>query len=441
MLEFHDDAIVLSGVTGTKLKCQILGEYYPFWWKITSGGERRSYRLQTSIVELNAGTGEDYIEDTDETVLGSSGHALKLKLENEEAYQLRVVLVEENSECFSHLLRMVSRRWPKSSSGVGLEMMNSRLPDAIATLENQNLGRSIFFFDPLLYTSYSDVEAVARSRIKTYYHTGTEFIVFVFTSDFFQGRESMDVAPLPSNIAPGEWSAAETLTVKKVDDLMGSTEWRSSVLTASIPETRIGCFVAEYRKRLHRWFRYVLPLPFAPKSGQIYHIFLCSNFEVGVRATKGFYSRYTDNPRYSPDNRLAYSRFSELHPEQLDYAIVGKPPAWKILWKVVTDHEEGICDFESSDFTDIPPGSRNASLKWLCEKGYLKEVTEFKSAWETGLVLYQLDWEVAAQRLGIFPPKPLEPLSPDSIGKARNVPDEPTIEATEVKKGPMDAFF
>jgi len=80
MLEFVRDAICLSGLSGTKLKCDVLGEYYNFWWGITSGGEREGYRYNTAIVELNAATGEIYIKDTQETVLGSSGHALELKV-------------------------------------------------------------------------------------------------------------------------------------------------------------------------------------------------------------------------------------------------------------------------------------------------------------------------------------------------------------------------
>jgi len=36
-LEFVGDAITLSGLTGTKLKCDVIGEYYPFWLNIMSG--------------------------------------------------------------------------------------------------------------------------------------------------------------------------------------------------------------------------------------------------------------------------------------------------------------------------------------------------------------------------------------------------------------------
>ena len=75
-LEFYQDAICLSGLTGSKIKCQILGEYYPFWWNITSGGESNKYKWPTTIVALDAATGEAYIKETNEIILGSSGHAL-----------------------------------------------------------------------------------------------------------------------------------------------------------------------------------------------------------------------------------------------------------------------------------------------------------------------------------------------------------------------------
>ena len=71
-LEFYGDAISLSGLTGTKLKCDVIGIYYPFWWKITSGGASREYQWPTAIVELNAATGEVYVKDSQETVLGSA---------------------------------------------------------------------------------------------------------------------------------------------------------------------------------------------------------------------------------------------------------------------------------------------------------------------------------------------------------------------------------
>ena len=93
MAEFKDDAIVLSGPTGTKIKSELLGEYYPFWWSITSGGQRSYYRNSTAIVELNAATGEIYIEELGELLLGSAGHALDLKVNVANTHNLKVVCI------------------------------------------------------------------------------------------------------------------------------------------------------------------------------------------------------------------------------------------------------------------------------------------------------------------------------------------------------------
>ena len=73
----------------------MIGEYYPFWWSITSGGPSRNYQYPTAIVELNAATGEVYIKDTKQTVLGSAGHALELKLNYPHTENLKVILIEK----------------------------------------------------------------------------------------------------------------------------------------------------------------------------------------------------------------------------------------------------------------------------------------------------------------------------------------------------------
>lgn len=110
-LEFVQDAICLSGLTGSKLKCDVIGEYYPFWWSITSGGESANHDWPTAIVELDAGTGEVYIEDTNAIILGSSGHALDLKCSNPNTRNLKVVLVEKDADCYRHLKNVIRRRW------------------------------------------------------------------------------------------------------------------------------------------------------------------------------------------------------------------------------------------------------------------------------------------------------------------------------------------
>jgi hypothetical protein len=137
-----------------------------------------------------------YIKDTKETILGSSGHALKLKCNNKNTNQLKIVLVEKNSECYHHLKKVIVRRWPqvdivdteKFSVGYNksnIYLMNVGLDEALKNIAKLNLGNSLFFFDPLRSVNYATIDEVAKARIKSYYKTGTEFIVFLFTSDWF----------------------------------------------------------------------------------------------------------------------------------------------------------------------------------------------------------------------------------------------------------------
>lgn len=193
-LEFVGDAICLSGLTGTKLKSDVIGEYYPFWWNITSGGPSKNHQYCTAIVELNAATGEVYIEDTKETVLGSAGHALDLKVKNHpRTRHLKVVLIEEDDECYAHLKVVIRRRWPSvpireaegptESNSCNIYLLNMTIDEALEEIEKMKLGNSLYFFDPLRSVKYASIDNVANNRIKTFYRTGTEFFIFLFTSD------------------------------------------------------------------------------------------------------------------------------------------------------------------------------------------------------------------------------------------------------------------
>ncbi len=71
-LEFINDAIVLSGVFGTQLKSKIIHDYYNLWWSITSGDKSVEYEYPTSIIEMNAASGEIFIKETGQTILGSA---------------------------------------------------------------------------------------------------------------------------------------------------------------------------------------------------------------------------------------------------------------------------------------------------------------------------------------------------------------------------------
>ena len=140
-LEFINDAISLSGLTGSKVKCEVIGQYYPFWWNITSGGEKVNHSWATSIVELDAATGEVYIKDIKTTVLGSAGHALELKNNHPNTGNLKVVLVEKDLQCFDHLKKVINRRWnnvdlkmaegPVSKNLSNVYLFNKELDEAL----------------------------------------------------------------------------------------------------------------------------------------------------------------------------------------------------------------------------------------------------------------------------------------------------------------------
>jgi three-Cys-motif partner protein len=420
-LEFVQDAISLSGLTGSKLKSEIIAEYYPFWWKITSGGDKASYSWATAIVELDAATGEMYIKDTHETILGSAGHALSLKCDNKYTKKLTIILVEKDLDCYSHLKNVIRRRWatidinvaegPLYRNRSNIYLMNLELEEAIGTISQVDLGNSLFFFDPLRSVPFEAIEKVARSRIKTYFQTGTEFILFVFTSDWFLGRG--DFAALPKTTNEENWSDAELNTVEEADALFGHEVWRSRILCEKqIHEKEID-FIDLYKTCLHKWFRYVLPMPFNPKGRQIFHLILCSNFEAGVHATKGFFCERTDNPEYKPDNNSAYRNFRNKHSETYT-GLRGnqRPKQWLMLWRTITGHEEGYCDYLCRDFEKIEPDEqqREGWLRWLASKGYLIPSVN-DNPWNMAITQYQVNWDIVRAELGIEPPNPLEPLS------------------------------
>lgn len=431
-LEFVGDAISLSGLTGTKLKCDVIGTYYPFWWKITSGGKREDYQKLTSIVELNAATGEDYIKETKETVLGSAGHALELKVnhlhdDSIKTNNLKVILVEENSGCYDHLKKVIKRRWPSVSieeaegeidlNSSNIYLLNNTLDDALNKIDTIQLGNAIYYFDPLRSVQWDAIERVASKRMKKPFQTGTEFLIFIFTSDWFLGRD--DFAPLPSNLKEDSWNDEEKSTVLDADALFGNKDWRISLLNEKPLEIKEKILIQLYKIRLYKWFRYVLPMPFNPKRNELFHLILCSNYEAGVVATRKFFSSKTFNPPYRPDNRVAYQAFVKRHPKTL--ANLGhrkRPLQWLLLWKIITQHENGICDCYCKDFRENEQDTElvQSALDWLFINGYLTRLN-IEDAWGSSVNRYQLNWEAIVNKLKIDPPQNLKPLSPEEFTK------------------------
>jgi three-Cys-motif partner protein len=420
-LEFVGEAISLSGLTGSKLKSEIIGEYYPFWWRITSGGESNRNQWPTAIIELDAASGEMYIKDTHETILGSSGHALSLKLDNLNTEHLKIICVEKNRECFEKLRAVIAKRWPKvnltqaegpfNTNRTNIYLLNTDLDDALGKIARLELGNSLFFFDPLRSVPFDTINKVAKARIKNYYQTGTEFMVFVFTSDWFLGRD--EFVGLPKTNDEENWSISEKSTVEEADSLFGDTNWRAQILNNKPIYEREKLFIELYKASLHRWFRYVLPMPFNPKANQLFHLILCSNYEAGVQATKGFFCERTHNIKFKPDNKQAFINFRVNHAE-LFAPLKGntRPKQWRILWTTLIEHEEGYCDLLSKDFKDIEPSDaeRLKLLEWLEGAHYLVRISS-QNPWNIAIARYKINWEVVKQKLGVEPPQDLKPLS------------------------------
>jgi len=376
--KFHGNAIILSGETGTKPKSDILGLYYPFWWGIASGGKNQGHPKDTAIIDLNAATGKVYVEETGEEIPGSAGHALRLKLETPGTSRLKVILVEQEPECFSRLRNVIRKLWPifplseaegpidKNTTRVYL--VNKGLDETLNIRETidtrSRLGLAIFLFDPLRSIAWDTVQKVASRRIPTFYKIGTEFIIFLFTSDFFLGRD--EFVPLPDTEDSAKWSSAESDSVSKTDTIFPHKAWRHQLLTNKPVKEKEDRLVSLYKLTLHCWFRYVLPLPFRPKKDQIYHLFFCSNYETGIRATRSFYAKRAMNPRLTLDNSEAYKRFQKEHPEKAKgLAPPSKPLEFRILWKVVKEHEEGYCDVLCQDLEDSERVLQELRLTWL----------------------------------------------------------------------------
>jgi len=426
-LDFVGDAISLSGLTGTKLKCDVIGQYYGLWWNITSGGPNRRYNFPTTFVELDAATGEVYIKETGETVLGSAGHALNLKYTNPNTHKLKVILVEKHDGCYEKLKNVMKKKWkkadiseaerPVSVNKSNVFLLNLGFNEALDEIEKIELGNSMFFFDPLRSVTYESIEKVAKRRMTDFYQNGTEFIIFIFTSDWFLGRDSF--SPLPDTGNKEDWTLEEKKTVEEANSLFGHDKWHDAILTKDTIAEKENKLIQLYKYQLRDWFRYVLPMPFNPKGDQLFHLVLCSNYEDGVKATRNFYSDRTGNPRYKPDNRKAYQKFKKKHPELLR-GLKGnqRPLQWRILWSTIKSHEDGVCDYLCIDYSREKIGMNNNErklfLQWLENKGYLR-IIDRTNAWSSGIIQYELDWINLKNNLGVDPPYQLRPLSVEML--------------------------
>jgi hypothetical protein len=95
-----------------------------------------------------------------------------------------------------------------------------------------------------------------------------------------------------------------------------------------------------------------------------------------------------------------------------------KPLPWKLLWKVIKDHEGGTCDCYCSDFRrdELDIAGVVGALEWLKYKGYL---TTFRiQTYDKGeFAVYKLNWDEIRQNLGVNPPPQLHPLTPEEFSQ------------------------
>jgi hypothetical protein len=302
------------------------------------------------------------------------------------------------------------------SNTSGIYLINKNLEEALTDIDSLYLGNSLYFFDPLRSVEYKTISEVASKRMRTPFKTGTEFFIFSFTSDWFLGRD--DIPPLPTTTDKDLWSIQETRTVQQADELFGSNQWRKSILVGSVSiKESERLFIRLYKNRLHRWFRYILPLPFNPKNQQLFHLILCSNYEAGVRRTRDAYSSITGNPKYSPSNEEALLKFRKLHPT-LFLGIIGnrRPLEWRILWKIIKQHEGSLCDYRCNDLIreETDKELRVKALHWLLANDYLKLV-KIDNAWEHQMRRYRIKWSTVKSNLEIEPPPKLRPISPQQL--------------------------
>jgi hypothetical protein len=200
------------------------------------------------------------------------------------------------------------------------------------------------------------------------------------------------------------------------DNLFGDTTWRKFILNDNARKVKEQTLIDLYCIKLFKWFRYVLPLPFRPKNDQLYHLFICSNFEAGINISKEFYRKRTENPKYAPNLSKAYQRFKRSHRDVM-FGIKHprKPLQWKILWKIIKRHEFGMCDHLCPDFVKEERNSykRIDALNWLESVGYLRKINSENSHWEEHHQKYVLNWNTVSRNLKIDRPSRLIPLEPE----------------------------
>ena len=306
-------------------------------------------------------------------------------------------------------------------------LLNTTSAKATRYISQIELGKTLFLFDPLLYTPWDELDFVAKNQIKKYYQTGTEFIVFLFTSDWFLGRDEM--VPLPSENSPDKWTSEQQETISKVDKLFRHNLWRPELLVEDTIENKMKKMVSLYKRNFQNWFRYVLPFPFKPKAEQQYHLFMCTNYEGGTYITNKFYTRNTSNESTHLDNDRSFMYFKNIH-RISPFKKSQRPEEWKILWKIIVEHQDGYCDTHCQDLRRIIPDyqRRKSALEWLEDNGYIDRIYHLTTSWAVKPTFYKLNWDTVTENLQIKKPEELKPLEKISSAPIEKKPVNSTLE-------------
>ena len=434
-LEFKNDAICLSGLLGTNLKSKIVHQFYELWWIISSGGFPFSYSLPTTIIEMNSGSGEIYIKETDEIILGSAGYALELKFNSNysEIPNLDIILVEENEDCITHLKNVIKRRFPRAEISEDFErnyrennhcILISNNPEKAVNIINENIivGKTIYFFDPLLSIDMEPLKKIYDKNVGSPSSNMAAFIIFFFTSIWITGRN--DLTPLPTNSKESNWTIDEKDTINKLNRTLGDKSWQSAILKNDSNEERIERLIKEYQDRLFKLFRFVIPMAFTPNKNQVYHLIFCANYLEGSSILRSFYEKFTFN-KWKPMNTKIYKLFQEIHKFDINFPKHPKRPLeWKLLWNFIKNYRFGKMDILSKDVKKIESdkGRRQKLFDWLLSYKYINEYRSYKNRGKD-IRRYELNWDSITNLLKIPKPEYYKPFRDEEFLKKKKSPD------------------
>ncbi len=333
--------------------------------------------------------------------------------------------MEKDEKCIEHLKNTIKRRFPTAKINDDPScieddihqcvLIRRNVNEAIDTINSMDIkGLTIYFFDPLLSIDMAPLRSVYERRIKTPFFTGVEFIIFFFTSDWIYGRENFQ--RLPNNLNLDTWNSEEQQTVNSLINVLGDNLWLKSILTNEDPAVRMRKLINEYRERLLKMFRIVVPMPFVPKNKQTYHLIFCTNYFAGANIITRFYKNATNN-EWSPDHKIYYKKFRKLHESEVNLPDSNKRPLeWRILWRIIRNYRFGKFDDYCRDLRKLERNSAKffRILKWILKKGYIKRYIFFEEETRSK-PRYELNWLIITKDLGLEEPPSLNPLKEENF--------------------------